>query len=316
MAEIGQDIIQAKNLLDQGELVAIPTETVYGLAGNARNESAVARIFEVKKRPFFDPLIVHIGAISQLSEIADDLPSWAEALAHKFWPGPLTLVLPKSPAIPDLVSAGLPTVAVRMPNHNLTLNLLSTLSYPLAAPSANPFGYISPTTAEHVQAQLGDDIAYILDGGPCMVGIESTIVGYDDSNAIIYRKGGIPLEEIAEITGSLTRVEDHSDPLAPGMLKSHYAPSKKVVMGEISDLLKTHASQQIGILSFRKQFSEVAASRQIQLTSDGDLKEAAKNLFAALRKLDAMPITHILVEPVPDQGLGQAINDRLRRASS
>ena len=316
MAEIGQDIIQAKNLLDQGELVAIPTETVYGLAGNARNESAVARIFEVKKRPFFDPLIVHIGAISQLSEIADDLPSWAEALAHKFWPGPLTLVLPKSPAIPDLVSAGLPTVAVRMPNHNLTLNLLSTLSYPLAAPSANPFGYISPTTAEHVQAQLGDDIAYILDGGPCMVGIESTIVGYDDSNAIIYRKGGIPLEEIAEITGSLTRVEDHSNPLAPGMLKSHYAPSKKVVMGEISDLLKTHASQQIGILSFRKQFSEVAASRQIQLTSDGDLKEAAKNLFAALRKLDAMPITHILVEPVPDQGLGQAINDRLRRASS
>ncbi len=316
MAEIGQDIIQAKNLLDQGELVAIPTETVYGLAGNARNESAVTRIFEVKKRPFFDPLIVHIGAISQLSEIVDDLPPWAEALAHRFWPGPLTLVLPKSPAIPDLVSAGLPSVAVRMPNHNLTLNLLGTLSYPLAAPSANPFGYISPTTAEHVQAQLGDDIAYILDGGPCMVGIESTIVGYDDSNAIIYRKGGIPLEEIAEITGSLTGVEDHSDPLAPGMLKSHYAPSKKVVMGEISDLLKTHASQQVGILSFRKQFSEVAASRQIQLTSGGDLKEAAKNLFAALRKLDAMPITHILVEPVPDQGLGQAINDRLRRASS
>ncbi len=316
MAEIGQDIIQAKNLLDQGELVAIPTETVYGLAGNARNESAVTRIFEVKKRPFFDPLIIHIGAISQLSEIVDVLPSWAEALAHKFWPGPLTLVLPKSPAIPDLISAGLPTVAVRMPNHNLTLNLLSTLSYPLAAPSANPFGYISPTTAEHVQAQLGDDIAYILDGGPCMVGIESTIVGYDGGNAVIYRKGGIPLEEIAEITGSLTEVEDHSGLLAPGMLKSHYAPSKKVVMGEISDLLKTHASQQVGILSFRKQFSEVAASRQIQLSTDGDLKEAAKNLFAALRKLDAMPITHILVEPVPDQGLGQAINDRLRRASS
>lgn len=316
MAEIGVDIMHAKKLLDGGHLVAIPTETVYGLAGNAFDESVVTKIFEAKKRPFFDPLIVHIGNPSRLQDLVRAVPDTAWKLAEKCWPGPLTLVLNKSNRIPDLVSSGLPTVAVRMPDHSLTLNLLNCLSYPLAAPSANPFGYISPTTAEHVQTQLGEVIPYILDGGSCLVGIESTIVACDRQEVMIYRKGGITLEEIEEITGKKVRFPQDKKPLAPGMMESHYAPYKKVLMGDIDQLLTVYSGEAVGVLSFQKQFTELPDNRQIRLSPSGNMKEAAKYLFAALRKLDAMPITHILVEPVPDHGLGQAINDRLRRASS
>lgn len=316
MAEIGIDIVLAKGLLDDGQLVAIPTETVYGLAGNALDPLVVTRIFEVKKRPFFDPLIVHIGDLALLKNLTKEMPAPARLLAEKFWPGPLTLVLPKIESVPDIVTSGLDTVAVRMPHHQLTLSLLKSLSYPLAAPSANPFGYISPTTAEHVQKQLGSEIPYILDGGPCEIGIESTIVGFWEGDVHILRQGGIVVDQIEALIGTVKLEIPSADPLAPGMLESHYAPNKKVLLGQIEELLHQHGEQSIGILSYNQYFEQVPADRQIMLSARSDLKEAAKNLFAALRKLDAMPITHILVEPVPDHGLGQAINDRLRRAAS
>ena len=316
MAEIGIDIVQAKGLLDDGQLVAIPTETVYGLAGNALDPLVVTRIFEVKKRPFFDPLIVHIEDLAQLKHLTKEMPAPARLLAEKFWPGPLTLVLSKTESVPDIVTSGLDTVAVRMPHHQLTLSLLKSLSYPLAAPSANPFGYISPTTAEHVQKQLGSEIPYILDGGPCEIGIESTIVGFWEGDAHILRQGGIVVDQIEALIGPVKLAVQSADPLAPGMLESHYAPNKKVLLGQIEELLHQHGEQSIGILSYNRYFEQVPADCQIMLSAQSDLKEAAKNLFAALRKLDAMAITHILVEPVPDHGLGQAINDRLRRAAS
>ncbi|MES2733756.1 MAG: L-threonylcarbamoyladenylate synthase, partial [Bacteroidota bacterium] len=186
-ARIGTNISHAIDLLQQGEVVAIPTETVYGLAGNALNTKAVARIFSVKNRPTFDPLIIHTNSLEKVLQFVDEMPAQAKTLAQACWPGPLTLLLPRKDSIPDLVTSGLDTVAVRIPNHSLTLSLLEALEFPLAAPSANPFGYISPTTAEHVYNQLGKKIPYILDGGPCLVGIESTIVGFEDGEPTIYR---------------------------------------------------------------------------------------------------------------------------------
>ena len=191
MAEIGKDIEKSAALLASGELVAIPTETVYGLAGNALDEKAVVQIFKSKNRPRFDPLIVHVAGIDQVYNYVESIPEELKALAEAFWPGPLTLLLTKKSIIPDLVTSGLGKVGVRVPNHALTLSLLERLDFPLAAPSANPFGYISPTSASHVQDHLGDKLAYILDGGHCEVGLESTIVGMEEGQVIIYRLGVI-----------------------------------------------------------------------------------------------------------------------------
>ncbi len=317
MAEIGSDITKAKKILDRGDLVAIPTETVYGLGGNALDPQAVTKIFQVKNRPFFDPLIVHIGVLEQLEQLSKEIPAAARQLSQAFWPGPLTIVLPKTNQIPDLLTAGLDTVAVRMPQHPLTLRLLKSLSYPLAAPSANPFGYISPTHPSHVQANLGKKIAYILDGGECSVGVESTIVSLVKGKAKILRPGGISSDQLKSIVtvDEDNDVERSDKVLAPGMLDSHYAPSKSLYLGDLSTLLIRYQQHPVGILSFRKKFKQVAPDRQIQLSAAGDLSEAAQNLFASLRKLDAMPISHILAEPVPDHGIGRAINDRLRRAA-
>ena len=209
MAEIGTDILKAKNLLEHGELVAIPTETVYGLAGNALNASAVAKIFSVKNRPAFDPLIVHVPNVNAVYEYVAEIPEKAYALAQRFWPGPLTLLLQKKSIIPDLVTAGLETVGVRCPDHPLTQDLLKILSFPLAAPSANPFGYVSPTTPAHVDEQLGDKIKYILDGGKCEVGIESTIVGMENGEVVVYRMGGLSTEEIESVVGNV-KIQTHS----------------------------------------------------------------------------------------------------------
>ncbi len=316
MAEIGVDIDKARKLLDQGQLVAIPTETVYGLAGNALNPDTVSQIFAVKKRPFFDPLIVHVSDLNQLEELVEHIPESARQLAEKFWPGPLTLVLPKRSKVPDLVTGGLNTVAVRLPGHPMTRKLLQTLSFPLAAPSANPFGYISPTTVQHVQDQLGDEIPYILDGGDCQVGIESTIVAFEQNQPIIYRQGGIPREQISSLIGAVKVIEQKETPRAPGMLRSHYAPGKPLYLGNIPELLQRFKDQPIGLLTLHKHYSEVPDDFQIQLSASGNLNEAAKNLFAALRKLDGMSINFILAEPVPTNGLGPAINDRLRRAAT
>ncbi|MCB0769880.1 MAG: threonylcarbamoyl-AMP synthase [Flavobacteriales bacterium] len=318
MATIGTDIQQAAALLKAGEVVAIPTETVYGLAADAFNEEAVLRIFRVKDRPAFDPLIVHVGRIEDVPKVVRALPPGAQELMGAFWPGPLTLILPKHPDLPDLVTSGLDTVGVRMPAHPLSTELLRTLPFPLAAPSANPFGYVSPTTAQHVADQLGAKIPYILDGGACTVGVESTIVGWgmNTPNApqwTLYRPGGTPVEAIEKVVGSLTTAVDSPSPSAPGMLESHYAPRKQLHVGPLSTLLKRYAGRSIGVIAFRDEYP---AHRCEVLADDGDLGVAARNLFAVLRDLDSSDCEVILAEEFPNEGLGRAINDRLRRASA
>ncbi len=316
-AIMGIDIEQAAALLRAGELVAIPTETVYGLAGNALDEVAVSHIFAVKNRPSFDPLIVHIAFQEQLQELTQEVPAPARLLAEVFWPGPLTLLLPRQRIIPDLVTAGSPLVALRIPQHPLALALLQQLPFPLAAPSANPFGYISPTTAQHVAQQLGDKIPYILDGGPCTVGVESTIVGFVDGKITIYRKGGISIESIEKIVGAVA-VQPHSTsrPQAPGMLKSHYAPRVPLLLGNIADLLPVFANKKIGLISFQQPYPTVPAERQVILSAQGDFAEAARHLFAGMRYLDSLNLDVMLAELLPEQDLGRAINDRLRRAAA
>ena len=313
MAEIGKDINKAKQLLLEGQLVAIPTETVYGLGANALDELAVTEVFKAKNRPDFDPLIIHVPSIDAVTRYAKSFPPAARKLAEKFWPGPLTLLLEKKDNIPDLVTSGLPSVGIRCPDHPLTHALLDILEFPLAAPSANPFGYVSPTTPEHVQKQLGDKIPYILDGGPCQVGIESTIVGFDNADPIVYRRGGLKVEDIEKVVGKVSlQLNTSSNPKAPGQLKSHYAPRKKLVVGNIESLLRIHDPQKSAVLSFEKDYH--LPMQQI-LSTSGNLDEAARNLFSALRKLDDSTANIILTEYVPDTGLGKAINDRLKRAA-
>lgn len=319
MAQIGTDIGRAKELLEAGELIGFPTETVYGLAGNALNTDAVVKIFETKNRPNFDPLIVHTGSIDQISRYTHPIDGELQKLADQFWPGPLTLLLKKKPNISDHVTSGLDTVAVRVPDHPLALELLKTLDFPLAAPSANPFGYISPTQAMHVQDQLGDKIPYILDGGSCAVGLESTIVGIEEGQVIIYRLGGTEISAIEEIVGKvLILPQSSSNPKAPGMLKSHYAPQKPFILGEIEALAEKYASsgKKFAVLSFDKDYSNLKPQANFILSEKRDFREAAKNLFSGMRFLDQSDVSVILAEELPEEHFGKAINDRLRRAAA
>ena len=317
MARIGKDLQQAKTFLEEGQLVGIPTETVYGLAGNALDPEAVALIFETKNRPSFDPLILHTSSLDRVSDFVNEFPPKLRVLAEKFWPGPLTLLLPRKVIVSDLVTSGLERVAVRVPKHPLTLALLESLDFPLAAPSANPFGYISPTQASHVNAQLGSQISYILDGGACEVGLESTIVGMEEGEIVIYRLGGLDIQEIEKWVGP-AKVKDHSssNPAAPGQLESHYAPRKPFVLGDLASLIaeKKRSGENFGVLSFSEFFPEV--KNQIVLSPEQNLHEAAKNLFAAMRTLDDSDAQVILAELLPEEGLGKAINDRLKRAAA
>ncbi|WP_421764784.1 L-threonylcarbamoyladenylate synthase [Ekhidna sp.] len=315
MAEIGLNIEKAAELLNAGEIIGIPTETVYGLAGNALNEDAILQIYSAKNRPKFDPLIAHTDSLEKVEDLVKNIPEKAATLAKHFWPGPLTILLEKKLNVPDLLTSGLSRIAIRIPNHPLTKQLLSKLDFPLAAPSANPFGYVSPTTAQHVQDQLGDKIPYILDGGPCKVGLESTIVGFENDEVIIYRLGGTKVEEIEKLIGPVKiQVNESSNPAAPGMLKSHYSPGRKMIIGDIKENLKGLDKMTTGILSFNKRY-DVPDGNQTVLSSNGDIDEAARNIFAALRKMDQPHIEVILTEFLPKEGLGKAINDRLRRAA-
>lgn len=316
MATIGKDIAKAADLLNTGKLVAIPTETVYGLAANALDALAVAKVFEVKNRPFFDPLILHTYSLEKAKEYVNDFPKPLQDLAKHFWPGPLTLLLPKKNTVPDLVTSGLDRVAVRVPNHAITLQLLEQLDFPLAAPSANPFGYISPTEPEHVNKQLGSQIEYILDGGVCKVGLESTIVGLEDGKICIYRLGGLALEDIEDVVGKVEmKINNSGDPNAPGQLKSHYSPTKPLLIGNIEMLAEENKNKKIGILSFGKNAEKIKNKICINLSVDENLKEAASNLFSSLRKLDESDIEMIICDHLPKAGLGLAINDRLDRAA-
>ncbi|AWW30111.1 threonylcarbamoyl-AMP synthase [Echinicola strongylocentroti] len=319
MTEIGKDINKAKQLLEKGELVGIPTETVYGLAGNALDPSAVGKIFETKNRPSFDPLIVHTGSVEQISAYTTEILPELAVLAEQFWPGPLTLLLPKKSIVPDLVTSGLDQVAVRVPSHPLTRELLLSLDFPLAAPSANPFGYISPTCASHVVDQLDGKISYVLDGGSCQIGLESTIVGVEEGQITIYRLGGVEVSEIKKAVGNvLILPQSSSNPKSPGMLKSHYAPRIPFVVGDLSQLVPHYLSkgEKIGVLSFDIAYDDVAPEHQRILSKTGDFREAAQNLFAAMRYLDKQDVSVILSGEMPEKGLGKAVNDRLRRAAA
>lgn len=315
MAIIGENIQEAIRILAQNDLIGMPTETVYGLAGNAFSATAVSKIFEVKNRPTFDPLIVHTSDFSRINSFVSHIPDKAYELAKNFMPGPLTLLLPKKETIPDLVTSGLDSVAVRIPNHPLAISLLKQLDFPLAAPSANPFGYISPTTALHVEKQLGTKIKYILNGGECVVGIESSIVGFEGDEVIVYRKGGLAIESIESVVGKV-RVMEHSNsnPQAPGMLKSHYAPRTPFSLENQHFLNNSHL-EKVGFLAFSQINPSFLPQNQLLLSPEKSLNEAAKNLFSYMRELDERGFDIIFTELLPEVGLGRAINDRIRRAT-
>jgi L-threonylcarbamoyladenylate synthase len=303
-----------------GRDIAIPTETVYGLAANALNEDAVVKIFEVKNRPAFNPLIIHVGSWLAVEKYVQHIPVKAILLAEKFTPGPLTFLLQKKTTIPDIVTAGSEKVAIRIPNHPLTLALLQSLDFPLAAPSANPFGYISPTTAQHVLENLSGKIPYILDGGAATVGLESTIIGFDENEQVLlYRTGGTSTEEIEAVLKEKilpAPASPQNNPETSGQLKSHYAPHTPLYIGNMEEMIKQFAGRQIASISFTKQFEDIDAEKQFILSKDGNLAEAAKNLFAALRAIDQLKVEVILAEVFPNEGIGRAINDRLNRASA
>ncbi len=314
---ITQDIDYCAELLKANRLVAIPTETVYGLAGNAMEEAAVTNIFELKGRPRFNPVIVHIHSLSQLDGLAQNVPENAMRLAKAFWPGSITLILPKHAKVPDIITAGKPTVGIRMPDHPLTLELLKKLPFPVAAPSANPFTRVSPTSVEHVSNYFNGRIPAILDGGPCSVGLESTIVGFDGESPIVYRKGGISVEDIEATVGSVTLLlENETAPQAPGMLLKHYAPrTPLVVSADVDASLKANTSKKVGVLSFFRDSFPQAALVKV-LSTDASMEEAAQNLFASLHELDRAGLDLIVAERFPEKGLGRSINDRLHRAQN
>ncbi len=315
---VGVDVAHAARLLRDGKLVSFATETVYGLGANALDVHAVARVFSVKNRPYFDPLIVHIADRSWLSRLVASWPETAERLASRFWPGPLTLVLPKTELVPDLVTSGLPSVAVRMPAHPLALELLRLANVPIAAPSANLFGQLSPTCAEHVAERLGDQIDYLLDGGPCSVGVESTVLLLESERTVLLRPGGVPLEEIESIIGSVTlpsreTTSDQTAAQSPGMLPQHYAPRTPLVI--VEDLSRVTAPARCGLLILQPHPAASGFAAVEILSAGGDLTEAAAHFFAALRRLDSADVEQIVAMPFPNHGLGRALNDRLTRAA-
>ena len=375
---IGKDLNRAAEILRSNELVAIPTETVYGLAGNGLAKEAVLKIFSAKNRPFFDPLILHIGDVNMLEQLVESIPDACQKLIDEFWPGPLTVILPKKHIVPDVITSGSEFVAVRMPKHPQTLELLKSLPFPLAAPSANPFKYVSPTTAQHVYDQLAGKIPYILDGGSCPIGIESTIVSFFGDDIKIQRLGGISVDEIGRIIPHVilaTKPEEH--PVAPGQLKHHYAPGCKlfpleklgaeiiqfdsrsakdskmgiVLFSEVKrteiehslieygvdlnriqwyflsplnftavkscgiDSLERSKTHRIDSLENSELNKDISFSKSIHDVSLNDLlAEATKNLFSTLRKLDNDGLEMAFFEWAPAEGLGLAINDRLKKA--
>lgn len=308
---------KAVELLTNDEVIGIPTETVYGLAGNAYSERAIRKIFELKKRPLYNPLIVHVNGIDFLENVATEIPLKAYKLFEVFSPGPLTVVLKKKPVIPDIVSAGKPTVGIRIPNHPVTLSLLEMLDFPLAAPSANPFASISPTSAEHVQMYFKDQLPLILNGGICKSGIESTIIGFEDNQALLYRHGSIAIEEIEKVIGKVRLfTKNDTTPQAPGMLSRHYAPKTKLVLTEdVLEIIEENLDKRIGLLLFTEKYSYPSIINKEILSSSGNLQEAASHLYSALHRLDFLDLDLIIAERFPDVGLGKSINDRLERGT-
>ncbi|MBY0471582.1 threonylcarbamoyl-AMP synthase [bacterium] len=329
-----QNISRAAALLQKGEVVGMPTETVYGLAGILFDEQALSKIFSSKERPTFDPLIAHVATqnfsdlenlgIIQSSSLSESAKETVSRLISTFWPGALTLVLPKTKKVPDLATSGLDTVAIRMPNHPVALELIRAAGAPLAAPSANRFGRISPTQAAHVVSELGDRIELILDGGPCSIGVESTVVRVDASGKVfMLRPGGVSVQDLERCLGARVEKETSSQLASPGMLESHYAPTKPLYLLES---LPKKTARSVGFLAAQK--ADAQKIQQIEaklgekpsfvqiLSARGNTEEAARNLFSFLRELDQSPVECLVAESWPSsEGLGHAINDRLQKAS-
>ncbi|MDR2578915.1 MAG: threonylcarbamoyl-AMP synthase [Chitinispirillales bacterium] len=331
----------AADIIRNGGVVAFPTETVYGLGASAFDEKAVARVFEVKKRPFFDPLILHVGNKSWLDDLVTGIPAAAQKLIDAFWPGPLTVVLPKKSAVPGIVTSGLPSAALRMPSNDAALQIIRLAGIPVAAPSANVFGAVSPTTAEHVRGTLGAAVDMVVDGGECTVGIESTVVSFMGGEPMLLRPGGTALEDIEAVIGQLAIPERNElVSQSPGRSEQHYATSTPLILIDgISDLINYSAGAdtihlslensatirdinnigKIGLITLSNNFDAAQLPPNITtveyLSKSGDLREAACNLFAAMRRLDDSGVGMIAATPVPNTGLGLAINDRLYRAS-
>lgn len=313
-----ESIRLAAGVIRNGGLVAFPTETVYGLGCDALNPDAVARIFEAKQRPSFDPLIVHIAARASLNRLVETISLGDHRLMDAYWPGPLTLVLRKREQVPDLVTAGLPTVAVRMPSHPVAHALIREAGVPIAAPSANPFGYVSPTCAQHVVDGLGDRIDLILDGGPCPIGVESTIVSMVGTWPELLRPGTITLTEIRKVIGPVTYTPAMHNMASPGLLTRHYATRTPMTVLADPDVRPAlHDQERAGLLAMSAlgHMDERYCAIEV-LSPSGDLREAARNLFAALRRLDALGLDRLYVQSCEEQGLGLAIMDRLRRCAA
>ncbi|MEJ5264263.1 MAG: L-threonylcarbamoyladenylate synthase [Bacteroidales bacterium] len=305
-----EDIQKAAEYIRGGRLVAFPTETVYGLGANALDSIAVARIFELKQRPSFDPLIVHIASVDEIYSLISSNDERILKLAEKFWPGPLTIVLPKSTRIPDIVTSGLPTVGIRIPHHPIALALIKQAQVPIAAPSANRFGKVSPTTAQHVRKHL-PGVDFILDGGKTQVGIESTIIKLNDKGFDILRNGVITREEIEKVVPYAPETRDSKTIIASGMMLSHYSPDKPIFI--LSDKFKLE-KEKAGLISYTGKHTE-GYKKVIRVSQNGDLLEYAANLFAAIHQLEESDVEFIVAEPVAEVGIGMAIMDRLKKAA-
>lgn len=311
---VSKDIKVVSIALKEGEVVAIPTETVYGLAANIYNEKAIHHIYNLKKRPKSNPLIVHIGNSSQLDELVKNVPIEATQLIQAFWPGPLTLLLDKSDLVPSYITAGSDKVAIRIPNHPSVLALLNSIDFPLAAPSANPYKRISPTEVNHVVNYFEHELNYILDGGKCEVGVESTILGFEKGEPIIYRLGGISKEKIESVLKREVNVSGSKSVNLPGSAKKHYSPLKRMIVTEnINKEVLANYPKRIAVIQFSDEllFEDVA----IKFSFQGDFENASKNLFSYLHFLDQQDIDLIICERFPANDLGLTLNDRVDRAS-
>jgi L-threonylcarbamoyladenylate synthase len=315
MLNAAGELEKAIGFLKDDRVIAIPTETVYGLAANAFSEKGISQVFTLKNRPKNNPLILHCASIDRVIDLVTEFPEKGKKLAERFWPGPMTLLLPKNDLVPSIITAGSNRVGVRVPNHPLALKLLNELDFPLAAPSANKYGSISPTCAEHVKIQFGNEIPLILDGGACEVGIESTIIGFEGEKTIIYRLGQITIEEIKDVCGPEVYIQNEAGELiiAPGMVKHHYAPKTKLTI--VSDFSDINKSADIGVILFNEnKLAGIPFQNQVILAKNRDFTEASKNLYKAFYELDQLELNEIFIQFLPDSGIGKSINDRIRRA--
>jgi L-threonylcarbamoyladenylate synthase len=316
ITKTGHNIRKAADLLNQGQLVAIPTETVYGLAANGLNEEAISKIFKVKKRPLSNPLILHFKDVDSITQYVTNIPAEAKKIADAFWPGPLTLLLDKTAKIPNSINSGKQKIAVRIPNHPDTLQLLRLLDFPLAAPSANLYGRVSPTKAAHVSKQLAGSIPYILDGGMSSKGIESTILGFENGKTILYRFGAITTEEIEHCIGNKVTIYDHNlisdQPITSGMVKYHYAPQTPIY--DVQDISKNGTNTNSGYIGFNKTIDDIPNENQFLLSPESNLDIASKNLYHALHFMDEQQFDAIFICNFPQTGLGRSMNDRINKA--